>query len=351
MTHIDLRDGLGFPPPKFAHLDRLTTPNGLFEHARLSRPRPAHGFCLDDVARGLVVTARQPAPDAQVRRLAEGYLDFTIAALDESGRFHNRRALDGSWSDEPCTDDHWGRGLWALGVAATGHIPSLRYAALAAASLALEQRSPWPRAMAYAALGAAEVLKLRPGDHAALSLLHDARVILAGPLPDPAWPWPEPRLTYANAVLPEALLAIGAGRGDSRASADGLALLGWLVGLETRDGRLSITPAGGWEPPEPRPAFDQQPIEVTALAEACWRAFELTGDDSWLASVDQAVGWFLGHNDVGVALYDPNTGGGYDGLHAAGVNRNQGAESTLAALATLQLGELARSAREVRAAS
>ncbi len=331
------------PAPHWAHLDRLTTAAGLFEHARLSYPRAAHGYCLDDVARALVVTAREPEPSPQVRRLAEGYLDFTIAAQDGIGRFHNRRRTDGRWSDSPTTNDHWGRAVWALGVAATGQIPHLRVAALAAVETSLELRSPWPRAMAYAALGAAEVARVRPGDPGALALLADAAGVI-GRIGAPPWPWPEDRLTYANAVYPEALLAIGTSIGDAQAVADGLELLAWLVDLQTNGEHITVVPAGGWGPGEAWPAFDQQPIEVTALAEAAWRAYAVTRDAHWLDTVHRATDWFLGRNDVGVALYDEGTGGGYDGLHASGVNRNQGAESTLAALATLQLG---RSATEV----
>jgi hypothetical protein len=93
---------------------------------------------------------------------------------------------------------------------------------------------------------------------------------------------------------------------------------------------------GGWTSGEARPGFDQQPIEVAALADACARAHRLTGDVRWARGVERAVGWFLGDNDAGTPLYDPVTGGGCDGLHVAGRNANQGAESTLAMIATLQ---------------
>ena len=49
-----------------------------------------------------------------------------------------------------------------------------------------------------------------------------------------------------------------------------------------------------------------------------------------------AAAWFEGANDAGLKMWDPNTGGGFDGLHAHSVNQNQGAESTLAVLSTLQ---------------
>jgi hypothetical protein len=131
-------------------------------------------------------------------------------------------------------------------------------------------------------------------------------------------------------------MAAGEHLHDTRALDEGLAMLGWLLDLETSGSHLSVTPVGGWAPGEARPGFDQQPIEVAALADACAHAFRLTGDRSWARGLERAVRWFLGDNDAGTPLYDPVTGGGYDGLHIDGRNANQGAESTLAMIATLQ---------------
>ena len=112
-------------------------------------------------------------------------------------------------------DDHWGRALWAVGTTAAAGLrgSSVRHA-LAVAARGMQARSPWPRAMAYAALGAAEVLRTLPGDRAARELLVDVRTLLSRPRIARGWPWPEPRLTYANAVLPEALIAIGGALND-----------------------------------------------------------------------------------------------------------------------------------------
>ena len=152
----------------------------------------------------------------------------------------------------------------------------------------------------------------------------------------PEWPWPEPRLRYANATLPETLLAAGALLGDAEAVSSGLALLRWLLDIETTGDHLSITPVGGWGFGEPRPGFDQQPIEVAALADACGRAYATTGDPQWRVGVDSCAAWFTGANDVGVSLLDAISGGGCDGLHPSGRNENQGAESTLALISTFQ---------------
>jgi hypothetical protein len=332
----------------FTHLAAMTTDIGLFEHARYTAPRPEEGYCLDDVARALVVTSREPEPSPAVRRLSSIYLDFTCSAQDAEGRFHNRRMQTGPWADQAGLDDHWGRALWGLGTAAAAGVDDgTRALALAHASTAMRCRSPWLRAMAYAAVGSFEILRAEPGHPDALHLLADARAMLSRHDTDPSWPWPQTRLTYANAVLPEALMVIGAGLGDDEAVDRGLRLLTWLLELQTRDDRLSVIAVGGWQLGEPRARFAQQPIEVAALAEACSRALEATGDAVWQRAIEQCAGWFLGANDAGIPLYDAATGGGFDGLEATGINQNQGAESTLAALSTLQLARRVE-ARAVR---
>ena len=116
----------------------------------------------------------------------------------------------------------------------------------------------------------------------------------------------------------------------------GLDLLGWLIECETSDGHLSPTPVGGRGAEDTRPGFDQQPIEVATLADACARAAAVDTNPIWSDGVRAAAAWFVGDNDAGEPMWDPHTGGGYDGLHADGVNYNQGAESTMAVISTLQ---------------
>ncbi len=329
------------PDLSFEHLTRLTEPLGLFEHALGTVPRQEHGFCVDDVARALVVTARQPEPTPEVIALRAGYLDFVIAAQRDDGLMHNRRGTDGTWSDRPSSNDHWGRGLWALGTtAAEVQDVDVAERARLGAAVALRSRSVWPRSMAYAALGAGQLLRAVPGDAASLRLLSDARRVLDRSRPDARWPWPEERLTYANAVLPEAMIVIGGELADEALRDDGLLLLDWLVQEQTRDGHLSLVPSTGWSRTDREPGYAQQPIEAAALAEACRTAYLATSHPRWIYAIDLCLDWFTGANDEGLVMRDAGTGGGYDGLERGHASVNQGAESTLAWLSTLQISAM-----------
>ena len=123
---------------------------------------------------------------------------------------------------------------------------------------------------------------------------------------------------------------------DARILERGLQLLEFLLRVQTRGDHLSVVPVGGRGRDDVGPGFDQQPIEVAALADACASAYRITGDVRWWDAVRLAWSWFLGDNDSQTVMFDPQTGGGYDGLERGGCNLNQGAESTLAMLSTAQ---------------
>lgn len=330
---------MSLPAVSFEHLRRLTDATGLFEHASGTVARKNGGYCVDDVARALVVVSRQS--DSELSQLTEVYLAFLLSAQGRDGRFRNRLGPHRRWMDSPSVEDCWGRALWGLGAAIAAHPPAgPGDAALDAFTRGAAWRSPWRHAMAFAALGAAEVLTVLPEHAAARAMLAAAAERIGRPRASRSWPWPEDTLRYASAALPEALLAAGVALDDESLRADGLLLLDWLLTAETRDGHLSVTPVGGRGPGASAAAFDQQPIEAAAIAGACARAYAITGERRFADGVELAAGWFLGANDSGIPLYDPVTGGCCDGLQRVGRNENQGAESTLAALSTLQLATL-----------
>ena len=324
--------------PCFDHLLAMTDRLGTFEHAELSAARTELGYCTDDMARVLLVTAREPNPSREVLSLIELSLRFLHDAQSFDGDYHNRRNQHGRWEDRPSSEDCWGRSVWALGTAASrAGYDWVRQSATVEFERAAHRRSPWLRATAFAALGAAELLTVKPDHREARALLVDAAAQMVEPETLSDWIWPEPRLTYANAVIPDAMIAAGTTLDRPELIERGLRLLGWLLDHETVDGHLSVSPVGGAGPGSLRPAFDQQPIEVAALADACARAAAVDPDNRrWADGVAAAAAWFMGDNDAVQPMFDPATGGGYDGLRATGPNLNQGTESTLALLSTLQ---------------
>lgn len=325
------------PEPRFDHLLAMSDATGTFEHAEYTEPRRRHGYCTDDMARVLMVVAQEPYPSASVRALGRTAMRFLVGAQAVSGQARNRRDAKGRWRDRPGVEDCWGRSVAAFGTAANrGHDEWMRQMGMASFGHAIQQRSRHFHAMAFAALGAAEVLLADPSHHGARALLADAVDAIGPPTDDRAWPWIAARLSYANATVAEALLAAGHALGRPEVVEHGCVLLAWLLERETLDGHLSLTPVDGSGPEDVAPQFDQQPIEAAAMADACARAEAVTGDPSWGRGVDLAIGWFLGENDAGAVMWDVETGGGYDGLHATGPNLNQGAESTIALIATLQ---------------
>ncbi len=324
------------PRPTFSHLRNLTDERGLWEHALHSSPRIEHGFCTEDNARALVIVAREPVED--VTDLAGIYARFVLAARRPDGTFRNRRDSTGSWVDETGSDDSQGRAWWGLG-AITRQPPEqwMRMDALEEFESCATFQSPHVRANAYAALGAAAVVAGNAVCQPALELL-DRTSTLMTTAARSVIPWPEVRLTYDNARIPEALIAAGVALGDAQRTALGIRLLDWLTQNESRVDHFSFTPVGGRTPGDRNPAFDQQPLEAWAMADACYRAWAVTAEPKWKRRALQAGRWLLGKNDTDAVLYDIETGGTFDGLTSNGVNDNQGAESTLAGIGALQVG-------------
>ena len=190
------------PVPIFDHLLRMTDRRGTFEHACFAEPRPEHGSAPTTWPGFWWWPPESPTP-----RAVNGLAGVAVRSLNEaqaySGACRNRMDSNGRWADEPTLEDRWGRCIWGLGTAAAHSDVSLvRQLAVIQFERAAQGRSTWPRAMAFAALGAAELLTVDPEHRAARELITDYAAGIAAPNGEPAWPWPEPRLTYANAVLP-----------------------------------------------------------------------------------------------------------------------------------------------------
>jgi glycosyltransferase involved in cell wall biosynthesis len=335
------------PDWRLDHLARMTDATGMLQHATHTIPNFAEGYCTDDNARALLLTVlldEVGQGGREIRRLATTYAAFLQAAFDrDRRRFRNFLGFDRRWLEVVGSEDSHGRALWALGTC-VGRSRRADLPAWAAEHFelalptVLEMTSP--RAWAFGLLGVREYLR-RFGGHRGAS---QARDLLTARLVDlydrtatPDWPWFEEILSYDSARLPQALIAAGGENGNARALEVGLHTLRWLAKVQTAPQKhfRAVGCHGFYRKGGEQARFDQQPIEAGATVSACLDAYRATQDAAWLTEARSAFEWFLGRNDLGQDLYDPATGGCCDGLQEDRINRNQGAESTLAFLLAL----------------
>jgi glycosyltransferase involved in cell wall biosynthesis len=313
---------------------------GIVQHARGAIPNRFTGYCVDDIARLVVVALELESRtgDPAWTPVLLRSLAFLADATDDDGAgMRNFMSYDRRWLDEPHVGDHVGRAIWALGdVLSTAWVPAVvgpsqRLLALLVRSL---QGDLSIRTAAYATLGLARLDADRLDDEARRLLERCVAQLEAAyeGSSESDWRWFEDALTYDNARLPHALIAGGTALGRTDAVAAGLESLAWLgdeCGLA--DGRLRLPGNEGRQRDEPAPgAGDEQPLDASAFVEAELAAFAVTGDPDHGARAQRAFEWFLGRNRLGRPLYDFATGGCCDGLSESDVNENEGAESTLA---------------------
>ena len=335
------------PELKLDHLFRMSDSTGIFQHASFTVPNFTEGYCTDDNARALVLSVMLQRLGLASPRLSEQaatYAAFLNHAFDrKSGRFRNFMSFDRRWLEEVGSEDCQGHALWALGLcvaqAGQGSFQMLA-AELFEQALPVAAGFTSPRAWAFTLIGIDEYLRRLSGDRRANQIREALTTRLMQSYADTAtteWHWFEEVISYANAKLPHALILSGRCMSNPRLLETGLTALRWLMKIQT-------SPAGSFRPigsngfyprGKARAQFDQQPIEAQATVSACIEAYHATGDLFWVEEARRAFEWFLGRNDLGLALYDPGTGGCRDGLHVDRLSENQGAESTLAFLLAL----------------
>jgi glycosyltransferase involved in cell wall biosynthesis len=337
------------PSIKLDHLVRMTDQTGIVEHAVFVVPNYPEGYTTDDNARALIVAilleeygAGAPTGAAD---LASRYLAFLWLAFDPTTkRFRNCLSYERQWQEREGSEDSHGRALWGLGTV-LGRSKNAGWRGAAgrmfelAVPAAIEFKSP--RACAFALLGLQEYLDSFPGDRAALNasdtlanrLLNSYRYNRSD-----EWKWFENELAYSNARLPQALIRAGVRAANEEMVSAGLESLDWLVTIQRCEVKGHFVPIGsqGFHSKNTEKArFDQQPVEACAVVSACLEGYRATGKGRWRKKAWSAFNWFLGDNDLQIALYDPTTGGCRDGLHPDRANENQGAESTLSFLMAL----------------
>jgi hypothetical protein len=275
------------------------------------------------------------------RALVSTYISYLHGAQDSDGVFRNFMSYARIRELAPPSDDCVGRAIWALGVAVELAADNgVRQLSRDMLSRALPStRALGPRGTAQAVLGLAHLLTADPSAPSARALLDELVAKLLASYADNAssdWRWFEPTLTYDNAILPLALFKAYGLTGERTTLQAARESLEFLEEICFEGDRLHLVGNTGWHSYGGVKAIaDEQAIDAAAFVLAFRSAYEVTGDAHYLRRMREAFSWFVGGNRLGLALYDPTTGGCRDGMGVAQLNQNQGAESTVCFLLAL----------------
>lgn len=348
-------------PLQTEYLHRLTDDTGIFQHTKFGVPDRSKGYTTDDNARALIaaVMLYKTRRDSRSLHLVSTYLSFVHHAQNEQGDFQNFMDYNRSFIEEAGSEDCFGRCLWALGYALSE--PSVPDNMQNTCRYMLNQALPHiptvnsPRAMAYATVGLCYLLETPgattyafPYDHVrkdsgAEHFLRQETIVSCveemalrlqeqyNSFTGADWQWFENSITYGNAMLPWALLKASrvCGRADFQSIAK--ESLDFLVSRTfSHEGYFKPIGSHGWLLRDGEAAsYDEQPIEACETLLACREACSVLGDTTYLLLASQCLEWFHGRNSLGQSLIDPQTGGCYDGIHAVGLNLNQGSENII----------------------
>ena len=329
------------PPFSLTHIDRLTDSTGIFQHAKFGIPNLKEGYCLDDNARALLMTlmANSIKKDSLALELSYTYISYVLYMQNKDGTFRNFLSFNRNFLDEAGSEDAFGRTIWALGYL-LGNSPNDAYYQTGSslffnASPNFEKLQS-VRGIANTIIGICYYLRSNPSDDSMTERLRNLAYKLVKHYEknsSTGWKWFELSLTYDNGILPLALIHSAEILNDDKIAGIAMESMSFLTDVTFRDGYISIVGNEKWYKKDGECSmFGQQPIDAMAMVLMFYQAFHLTKDKKYLNKLFTSFMWFLGENDLRISLFDFTTKGCCDGLENYGINRNEGAESSLAYL-------------------
>jgi glycosyltransferase involved in cell wall biosynthesis len=329
------------PEFRLEHIKRLTDNTGILQHARYGVPDFNRGYCLDDNARALLmaVMAYRQKKSSEALDLIPVYLSFIQYMQNTDGTFKNFLTYSRQYQEEKGSNDSFGRAVWALGYLMR-FPPRDAFFQLARdlffKAFPYFEKIDSLRGIAYTIIGICHYLHRAPNDEGMKKILRqltDKIIRQYEDEKDGNWHWFEPKMTYANGMLPLALFHSVEMFADEKTRLVAMESMDFLERTVLRQGYLSLVGSDNWyEKGETPSQFAQQPVDAMAMVQLAYQAYVVIRNPVYLRVMLAYFMWFLGENDLGIPIYDFETGGCFDGLERHGVNQNQGAESTLAYL-------------------
>ena len=342
--HIDGFETLEFkhPPINLNHIKRLTTPLGIIQFSNICKPDITSGYTLDDNARALIALCMHYGlyKEKDDLGLIEIYLHFIERCQQGSGNFinyvdeQNAEHIKNAYVN---LEDSNARAIWALGyvISMKKELPK---PLIHRATICMLKSMQWipsllsPRAIGFTIKGLYLYYQGTPDKNiiAHIETLTKNLITSYDLNALKNWKWFENYMTYANSILPEAMLYAYLITGKRVYKKVALESFDFLLSKMFSNGHFKVISNNGWYQKETTPhQFGEQPIDVAYTIEALHAFYDAFKDPKYKTKMDLAFSWFLGKNQLSQIMYNPITGGCHDGLERANVNLNQGAESTI----------------------
>ena len=336
------------PKINLDHIKKLTTSFGMIQFSIINKPDINSGYTLDDNARAMVAMCQHFELTKDVADLEYIYIYFNFIryCIQSEGNFLNYVDENREFTDQNNTtnlSDSNGRAIWALGylISISDLIPQdLAKAAIIIIDTALLNVSKIhsTRAMAFIIKGIYYSNTKNKSDYntALIKELANRLVQMYRHESDNNWTWFESYLTYGNSILPEALLCAWLDTGNIIYKETAKSSFDFLLSKIFTVDSIKVISNKGWMQKEneaiPKPIGGEQPIDVAYTILALNKFYYAFKEDDYLQKIEIAFSWFLGNNHLQQIIYNPCTGGCYDGLEDTYINLNQGAESTVSYL-------------------
>jgi hypothetical protein len=332
------------PAINLNHINKLTTEFGMIQFSKINEPDLSSGYTLDDNARALIAMCMhyENSNDGNDLEKIFKYFQFIKYCFQANGSFLNYVDTKGDFTEqnyETNLADSNGRAIWALGyLISQNNLPvSLTNEAklLFDAAISKAENVHSTRSMAFIIKGLFYYNKTAKNlkNEELVKLLANRLVQMYKHESSNNWLWFESYLTYGNSILPEALLMAYNITSKNIYREIALESFDFLL-FNTFNGKgIKVISNRSWlQKGSVAAAYGEQPIDIAYTIIALQLFYKNTLNVAYLTKIEIAFNWFLGQNHLHQVVYNPCTGGCYDGLEEHSVNLNQGAESTVSYL-------------------
>lgn len=336
------------PEINLNHLKRMTTNFGIIQFSVINKPDINSGYTLDDNARALIAMCQhyKTTNEQSDLKYIEVYFNFMKHCLQSESYFLNYVNEEHEFTEQNYRvnlEDANGRAIWALGylisiceLLPNGMVDKANF--LMQKVLVNASQIHSSRAMGFIIKGIyySNLKSNSPSNIHIIKQLAERLVKMYKHETNDNWQWFESYLTYGNSILPESILCAFLATKEPKYKEIALTSFNFLISKIYRNDTIKVISNQGWLNNGEEINFNrnggEQPIDVAYTIIALSKFYNVTKDGDYKQKMKTAFSWFLGNNHLNQIIYNPCTGGCYDGLEEHYINLNQGSESTISYL-------------------